>query len=412
MPAGRQPSEFGGGGWAVLLIASITAALTGPGQTIGVAVFIDFFVDDLGIGRSAVSTAYLVGTLGGAVALPWVGRFIDVAGVRIAQSVIGLAFGLAVVNMAAVNGIIWLTVGFAGIRFLGQGALSLVATVTVAVRFMRQRGTAIGLFAMSTSALMALVPFGLNAMIDGVGWRQAWILAGVIVAATVVPLGWVGLRSLPGRKPSTPSPLTPRIDQHDTVRSADRSEALRTSAFWVLAAVSGVASMLVTALNFHQIDLMGASGISAATAAALFIPQVIGSTVAGLVVGSLADRIGTRLLPAASMLLLTVTMLLAATLEPGVIAFSYAVLLGATGGAARTATASLLPAWFGTDHIGSIQGSMTFLNVAASAIGPVSLAIASGTAGGYPVAVVVLAGLPAIAMLAALRVREPSIDET
>ena len=278
----EQPrSEFANRGWVVLALASLTAALTGPGQTIGVSVFIDSFVADLSLSRSEVSTAYLVGTLAGAALLPRVGRFVDTRGVRLAQIIIGVMFALALVNMSFVTGLMWLAIGFAGIRFLGQGSLSLVSTVTVALAFVRQRGTAIGIFATVTSGLMALVPVLLNVSIDGVGWRTTWLLAGGFIAVTVVPIGWFGLRSLPTGR---------RVMMDDTTEgisddSYDRGEALATRSFWMLASVSAAAGMLGTALNFHQVDLMAEAGISKTAAAALFIPQVVGSTMAGLIVG-------------------------------------------------------------------------------------------------------------------------------
>lgn len=396
-------SEFANRGWIVLAFASITAALTGPGQTIGVSVFIDYFVDDLSLTRSQVSGAYLVGTLAGAAALPRVGRIVDARGVRVAQIAVGLLFALAIANMSFVNGLIWLTVGFAGIRFLGQGSLGLVSTVTVALAFTRQRGTAIGIFAMVTSGLMALVPVALNATIEGVGWRRAWLIAAIFVAATVAPIGWFGLRSLPT------GTRTPRASGDDGTAASisadgsfDRAEALRTKSFWMLASVSAAAGMLGTALNFHQIDLMGAAGISKASAAALFIPQVLGSTLAGLSVGYLSDRVGTRLLPAAGMALLVAAQLLAAVLSPGIVAIIYSVVLGAMGGAVRTATATLLPSWFGTGHLGSIQGLLTFFNVAASAIGPVALAVSQSAFGTYPPALISLASLSLAAMIFSL----------
>jgi hypothetical protein len=52
--------------WAVLAAAVALQALTGPGQTVGVSVFVDHLVADLELSRSAVSAAYLVGTLAGA----------------------------------------------------------------------------------------------------------------------------------------------------------------------------------------------------------------------------------------------------------------------------------------------------------------------------------------------------------
>ena len=396
-------SEFANRGWVVLALASLTAALTGPGQTIGVSVFIDSFVADLSLSRSEVSTAYLIGTLSGAALLPRVGAFVDARGVRIAQVIVGVLFALALVNMSFVNGLAWLAVGFAGIRFLGQGSLSLVSTVTVALAFVRQRGTAIGIFATVTSGLMALVPVILNVSIDGVGWRRTWLLAAAFVAVTVVPIGWFGLRSLPtGHRTVIIRPEgAPGTEAPDD--SYERGEALRTRSFWMLAAVSAAAGMLGTALNFHQVDLMAEAGISSGAAAALFIPQVVGSTLAGLIVGFLSDRVGTRYVPAAGMALLVLAHVLAAMITPGAVAIIYAVVLGAMGGAVRTATATLLPAWFGTGHLGSIQGLLTFINVAASAIGPVALALSEAAYGGYGPAALTLSVVPAVALLFSLR---------
>lgn len=382
----------------VLGLAIVTVGLTGPGQTIGVSVFIDHLVEDLELSRSQVSTAYLIGTLFGATLLPGVGRFIDRRGVRVAQALIGLAFGLALVNMALVTGLIWLTIGFAGIRFLGQGSLSLVATVTVQLRFRRSRGTAVGIYTTASAGLMALVPVLLALSISAVGWRWTWVVAAATVVGVVVPIALFGLRDLPrghrGRPTSTPLPGD--ADDHD------RAEALRTAQFWMLASVSGTVGMMATALNFHQIDLLGDAGLSETAAAALFIPQVVGSSVAGLTIGYLGDRIGTRYLPAVGMVLMAAAQLLGSIAAPGVISIVYAMVLGATGGSIRTAVTTLQPTWFGTTHVGSIQGALTLFGVAASALGPIVLTLTEQAFGSYPPALVALCVIPAAAFLFAL----------
>ncbi len=377
----------------VLALAIAAAGFTGPGQTIGVSVFIDHFVADLGLTRSEVSTAYLLGTLAGAALLPYVGQFIDRRGVRVAQIVIGFLFALALVNMSLVGGLVWLAVGFGGIRFLGQGSLSLVSTVTVQLRFRRTRGTAIGIFTTASAGLMALVPVVLALSIDAVGWRRTWLLAALVVGVVVVAMAWFGLRDLPAG-----TPPEPRGSAAPASASFDRRGAMRTASFWMLAAVTSAAGMMSTALNFHQIDLLGDAGLSETAAAALFIPQVIGSTVAGLTIGYVGDRVGTRYLPAVSMVLLLAAQLLAAVASPGVVVIVYAVVLGSAGGAVRTAAATLQPQWFGTGHLGSISGALTLFGVGASAIGPVVLTLIEEGLGSYPPALVVLCLVPAAAL--------------
>ncbi len=404
--APQRESIFRGQSGVIFGCAVLAATLTGPGQTIGVSVFIDHFVDELSFGttdpdrkRELVSTAYLIGTLTGSFFLPFVGRFIDRRGVRHAQLIIGVLFAAALVNMSFVQGFVTLAIGFIGIRLLGQGSLSLASTVTVSLRFNENRGTALGLFSMLTAGLMALVPIGLAALISQVGWRSTWLIAAVIIAATVSPLAWFGLRSMPR---SSEQHESEKVVLEDEADSFTRGEALRSRAFWILASISSAAGMLSTALNFHQIDLLQDAGLSETAAAGMFLPQVLGSTVAGLLFGTTLDRVGSRYLPAISISLLGLAHVLAAVAAPGLSVITYAIVLGAAGGSIRTVTSALLPAWFGTKHLGSIQGTLTFINVVGSAIGPVALALLQSSMGSYPPAIMLLATIPAAVLVFAL----------
>jgi MFS family permease len=65
-------------------------------------------------------------------------------------------------------------------------------------------------------------------------------------------------------------------------------------------------------------------------------------------------------------------------------------------------TSTLLPQWFGTAHLGSVQGTLTLLNVGASAIGPVTLALLQDRVGSYPPAILGLALIPVAALLFSL----------
>ncbi len=400
----------------MLILAVIAAVMTGPGQTIGVSVFIDHLVDALDTSRSLVSSAYLVGTLTGAAAMPFVGRFIDRRGVRLSQTLIGMAFAAALVVMSGVNSLPWLMVGFAGIRMFGQGSLSMVSSVTVALWFERRRGMAMGVLATATGALMTLVPVVLNQVIEGFGWRVAWLVAAAAVAIIVVPSGWFGLVDRPsavGQRPdgvaadpaTEPNPAS--VGARAPVTANDRSsytrgEAARTSQFWILVVIGVASGSLITGLNFHQIDLLGEAGLSSGEAAIMFLPQIIGSSVAALGVGYVLDRVGTRFVPAFSMLLLAIVHVIAAGLSGPATILLYAVVLGSVGGTVRAALSTLVPGYFGTDHIGSIQGLITVANVAGSAVGPVVLAVTESATGGYRSANLILLAIPVLAMIVCL----------
>ncbi len=393
-------------GWRILALAVVTGAMTGPGQTIGVSVFIDPIIEHLDLSRSQVSTAYLIGTMTAALGLPIVGQRIDRHGVRIAMTAIGIAFALALVGMAGVLGFVTLTLGFVAIRLFGQGSLSLVSTVAVTHWFDRWRGTALGIFATGTGILMALVPVGLSVVIERIDWRVAWLVAAAAVLIIVVPIARFGMIDRPSDVGEFPDGIppgeAPRGDRPTTGRSVTRGEAIRTGRFWVLVAASMSVGMLSTALNFHQISLLGDAGLTPTEAAVMFLPQVIGTAVAGILFGYLADRLTGRTLIPMAMSLLAGSLVLAANLSSGTVIILYAITLGAAGGAARSIGATLLPRWFGIGHIGSVQGTATFLNVASTALGPVAFSLARDAAGNYEGAALWFALLPIAAGLAAV----------
>jgi MFS family permease len=392
-PAGVRAPFFAG--WRILGLAVITAALTGPGQTIGVSVFVDHFIADLGLTRSGVSTAYLVGTMTAAFVLPFVGRQIDARGVRRGMAAIGFGFAVALALMSGVSGFVTLAAGFVLIRLFGQGSLMLVSTVAVTLWFRMRRGFVLGLLATGTGMLMSLVPIGSNAVIDAVGWRTAWLVLAGVIACTVIPIGWFGMIDRPSDVGLEPDgvPILDGSPVH-VAASATRSQAVRTPRFWVLVAAGSTVGMLSTALNFHQISLLGDAGLTAAEAAAMFLPQFVGTAVAGVAFGWLSDRLSGRSLIPLSMAILTATLLVASVLSEGPLVFIYALLLGAAGGASRSVGSTLMPRWFGTDHIGAITGLSTLVGVASTAVGPVAYSLARDITGTYTSSSLVFAAVP------------------
>ena len=91
-PIVRDTTRFSG--WRIMALATITLGLTGPGQTIGVSVFIDHFADTLDLSKNAISAGYAIGTLCGSLTLPTVGRLVDRYGVRRAMTTIGVLLSL------------------------------------------------------------------------------------------------------------------------------------------------------------------------------------------------------------------------------------------------------------------------------------------------------------------------------
>ena len=67
----------------IWIFSALGLLLSVPGQTMGMAVFTDYFIEVFSLSRTELSLAYLFGTLGSALLLTRAGRWFDVHGGRV-----------------------------------------------------------------------------------------------------------------------------------------------------------------------------------------------------------------------------------------------------------------------------------------------------------------------------------------
>ncbi len=397
-------------GWRIVALAGFALGATAPGQTIGISVFVDHLIIDLDITRSTLSTAYLVGTLGGAVALPVVGRALDRWGIRLVMTLVAAAFGVALLGASAVVGPVSLMLAFVALRMLGQGSLTLTATTAVAFWFERRRGTAVGISTAAGQGLMSLAPVVLAATIAAIGWRSAWMAAGAVMLVVLVPSVGVLMRDRPADLGQAPD--GDHRDRGAATGSSpgwglSRGEALRTGAFWTVTATVATSAMIGTGVTFHQISLLGDRGFTATEAAAVFVPLTVAGIAATFALGWLADRVRARTVLVIAMLALSGGMVVVQHVTPGPGVLVYAALLGTSAGAVRTIEGAVIPALFGTRHLGAIRGAVMTIMVAATAFGPLALSLGLDHLGGYSSALNLLLVLPVAAITAAAVTSRP-----
>lgn len=397
-------------GWWVLGWCTITLGLTAPGQTVGVSVYIDELIDGLGLTRSEVSAAYLVGTTCGALALPFIGHRIDRIGVSRAMVVIGLAFGAALAATGAVQGLVTLALAFTGIRMFGQGALALASHTGIALWFDRRRGLAIAIATTVAGGMMALAPLALTGVIGVVGWRAAWVVAGVVIWLTVVPIALLAIVDRPSDLDQVPDG-TPRPGRapYRPRASVGRRQALRTPAFWSVTAIVTLSGCLITGLFFNQFSILSERGLSRTEAAAVFVPGFVGTLVAGFSFSWLSDRVSARVLLPVTGVTLAAGLGLATLVTPGALAVLYGFLLGVNIGQMQALSATVYPRWFGTAHIGAIRGISTSFAIGGSALGPLLLSLGFDAAGSYTPVLLVSAAVTLVVAAVTATIRPPSL---
>nr|WP_277605328.1 MFS transporter [Glycomyces sp. L485] len=376
--------------------------LTAPGQTASISVFIDPMIDEIGVSRTVISTAYMIGTLTGAFALPWIGRAVDRYGTRRAMAVIAAAFSLSLVGLSLATDIIGLGAGFVGIRMLGQGALGLCAATLVSRWYEKRRGTVLGLQGAIGGGIISVSPVVLERLISATDWRTAMLVEAAIVALVVIPLSVLLVRNRPSDIGQCVDGDPANGKKAEAESGMTRGQAMRHPYFWVLVAAVGTPGFFGTAIAFHQIALLGERGLSPTEAAANFLPQTIAGTVATLLLGYLVDRGRPRILLAASMLAFALAVAWGAAVEPGWSALGFGMAIGAAGNALRAIEGGMTPRLFGTAHIGAIRGVVASFTIAGTAFAPVLYSLFYGWTGSFQLILWLSTIVPLAVMTAAL----------
>ncbi|HSM57027.1 MAG TPA: MFS transporter [Candidatus Sulfomarinibacteraceae bacterium] len=406
-------------GWVILAVGTLGIIMTSPGQTYAVSVFTEYFIRDLGVSRSLVSTLYAAGTLIGSMALPLIGRQIDRRGSRTMVVVITIIFGAACVYMGGlVSGPLTLALGFVAIRMFGQGSLNLVSNNVINQWWVRRRGTIMGLSGLFVSLLgLGGFPSLINWLIPHYGWRMTYVLLGALLLLVMLPLGYLFFRERPedfGLEPDgnkevpkvgpLPAPSLPE-------ENWTRQEALRTVTFWIVAGGLMVSAMMSTGLFFHMVSIFADNQLSPTVAASVYVPIAVMTALVTVGSGALIDRIPLRLALATSLFLLALALWMAQHLSSTPMAFLYGVILGGNMGLFRIVSSVAWAHYFGRRHLGSISGVASTVLIVGSAVGPIPLGVARDALGNYNLALTLLALLPLALGVASLFMPQPTREE-
>jgi MFS family permease len=401
-------------GWVMLGVGGLAFFASGPGQSHIFSVYLSPISDDLGISRTSVSSAYALATLVAAFGLPYVGRLIDRLGVRRVALGVAVLFGLAAIGFGRVAGLMSLALGFAALRFLGQGSLALGSSYLVSQWFSRRRGFALSLMPLGFSLSMALHPPLAQWLIDQVGWRDSWFWLGILTWAILVPMIAILVQNKPEDLGLTPDGEaahdTPSSGHRDTVDAGlTLHAAIRTRSFWIIALGLSSLSMLVTGMFFHLVSVFGLQGLGAQTAARAFSVSAVVMVITMPVFGYLLDRLPTPPMFASALLIMSAALLALASVTDVASMIVFSAVFGLANAGLQSHYTFMWPRYFGRRHLGSIQGAASTIGVVGASIGPLPLGLAFDLFGSYTGVLYLLAALPVVCAFMRLFLRPPTL---
>ena len=398
-----------------MLVSALAIFVSGPGQTYSVSIFVDSLISDLGLSRSMVAGLYTAGSLTAGAAVIFIGRLLDRYGARIMLTAVCILFGFAAIWMSSVDSALELYIGFALIRALGQGSLSLIPTTLIALWFVRLRGRATAIGAVGGGISAAVFPILIHHLIAQEGWRTAWLALAFVIWAVLLLPAVLLVRKSPeavGLRPDGESAV--QAEQVDGIKThfprefnMSLGEALRTRAFWLLLFAGSAQPFIITALTFHHVSLLATKGVPSVVAASVLsvaaAMQILGTFAAGF----MADRFSNRHLLALGQSLLVATMLWTFLISSTWHAFVYGAMIGICSGFLITTLVVLWPNYYGRLHLGSIRGTATASMVVFAALGPLPFGWIFDLTGSYSSAILVFLALPVACAIAALLAHPP-----
>jgi MFS family permease len=411
-PGSRAPFY----GWVIVAVGFLIAFSSGPGQSFVFSVFLDSIIEDTGLSRTAISALYAVGTGVSAMMVAFVSRMADRVGPRLVVIFVAGALGVACFGMAFAQGFVAFFLAFAALRALGQGSTPINATLMTAQWFVERRGRAMAVMGLGFAASLALLPPVSRALIDAFGWREAYIVLGVLVWLLVIPAAALFARDTPeemGLYPDGADRPPAREAVTLAADAADDRRVLTSWTFWLLALPMTTSPFVVTALVFHQTGIFEERGLSATIAAGVFVPFAITSAGASMLAGLAIDRVGPRPLFILAMLILLLGLAASRLIESAAAATLYACVLGAGGGVQRIVQSVIWAHYYGRRGLGRVQGSATSIMILMSAIGPLPLAAIEGAAGSYGPGIALMAIMPVLSILGVslARVSPPAFED-
>ena len=368
-------------GWwivAAALVGQFTWMGVGPAV---VGVFLRPVVDDLGWQVWQFTLATSIAAATGAVSGVVAGEMVDRHGPRPLMLLGALVatlcfFGLSIQSELWMFLALYAITGFAGWTLFG----SLVVNAAVSKWFIARRGWALAIGSIGVSLAGIISPVTLTFIVDTWDWRMGYAALGAFVMLAVVPAAFV-MRRTPedyGMSPdgdggggAVPASMSPTGVES---ASLTRSQALRTSGFWMLTLGFALNFTAVTVILIHAIPFATEAGFSRAVAASALAVNGVGNLASKAFWGYGLQRFEARLLPATAYTIssIGVALMIAAGLTgQWALLFPAFFLYGFGFGGTIPLSEFLWARYFGRAHIGAIRGIGNPIAVVGTGVGPV-----------------------------------------
>ena len=387
-------------GWYIVGVGFLANVASAFSLASTMSVFLKPLTADLGVSRGVFSLLRSGEGLIAALLAPLIGTLMDRYGGRWLMVFGAITAGAGYLVLSQVEnfwqfGLVRWSLITVGDSFMGY----IVINLAVAHWFSRQRGRALAFTSMGIGFAKVCMPVAAATLLVWFGWRQTWLIFGVITFILVVvpallivrrspeemglnPDGALTAIAVDESKPSTHSRSSAAQTSRDDV-AWTRGEAIRTRAFWLLVITFGISSVGVTGLNLHVYPYVSDLGYPPVVAAAVMSVIASMQLASPLAWGFLAERIDPRFAAILRFVVQGVGLALAITIGNLSCLYAGFFLYGIGLGGNMVLPDILWANYFGRRSLGAVRGLGLLLSQGLAAMGPPFFGFLFDLTGGY-----------------------------
>jgi predicted MFS family arabinose efflux permease len=371
--------------------------------------------------REAIGGAFGLAAITVALVSPGIGLLLDRFPPRRIILPCIVVFALALASLSRLGPhILRFYLTFFVLGLVANGTAQFAYTRTMLTWFRKHRGFALALILTGSGVGSILIPPATQWMIDHGGWRHAYIFLGVI-AILGFPLTALLVRnrpasdSLPGSasitpsdsvsatapiRASAPNSASASIQEQTPPSGVTVAAALRSSAFWILAAITILSAFSENGLVTNLAAILTEHGVTTQMAAFALSARGGAGIIARLCVGLLVDRLSPQRIQTVVLSLAALGTLVLAFAATPATALLGASLLGIGLGSEADVAPYLLARYFGRRHFSVLYGLTWTAYAIGGGTGPVIFGRLYDRAGSYQPRLIV--GLAIIAFASAV----------
>ena len=193
----------------------------------------------------------------------------------------------------------------------------------------------------------------------------------------------------------------------NAVHSFTVREARKTAAYWIMLGNNALWALIVTAVFFNLLSIFSSLGITAEVAATTYTVFAGAALITQLVLGPWANRGPLQVMFALCMTALGLGIAVLSIATQPLLAYLYAMIVGISAGLISLVGGTLLPRYYGREHLGNIRGGVLTAQVAGSSLGPFITGVIYDATGNFQISLWIFIAILIPAALISLRAVQP-----